>query len=127
MQWEASAQELVDYRAETGEEGLWTNAIFGGMPAYLISVKWGNQLIKTAHTVYTLGLPHPERIIFACMLSFYIMLLCFGVRPYVAIIGALAFGLSSYNIIGLTAGHNAQDFCCFLPSATGHGWHTPLL
>jgi len=108
VQWEASAQELVEYRAETGEEGLWTNSIFGGMPAYLISVKWGNQLIKTVHAVYTLGLPHPVRIVFACMLSFYIMLLCFGVRPYVAIIGAIAFGLSSYNIIGLTAGHNAR-------------------
>ena len=77
VQWEASAQELVEYRAETGEEGLWTNSIFGGMPAYLISVKWGNQLIKTVHAVYTLGLPHPVRIVFACMLSFYIMLLSF--------------------------------------------------
>ncbi len=120
VQWEASAQELVEYRAETGEEGLWTNSIFGGMPAYLISVKWGNQLIKTAHAVYTLGLPHPVRIVFACMLSFYIMLLCFGVRPYVAIIGAIAFGLSSYNIIGLTAGHNARiSAVSFMPLVMG--------
>lgn len=107
-QWEASAQELVEYREATGEEGLWTNSIFGGMPAYLISVKWGNGLIKFAHAVYTFGLPHPTRIIFASMLSFYIMLLCFKVRPYIAIMGAIAFGLSSYNIIGLTAGHNAR-------------------
>lgn len=120
VQWEASAQELVEYRAETGEEGLWTNSIFGGMPAYLISVKWGNQLIKTAHAVYTLGLPHPVRIIFACMLSFYIMLLCFGVRPYAAIIGAIAFGLSSYNFIGLTAGHNARiSAVSFMPLVMG--------
>ncbi len=120
VQWQASAQELVEYRAETGEEGLWTNSIFGGMPAYLISVKWGNQLIKTAHAIYTLGLPHPVRIIFACMLSFYIMLLCFGVRPYVAIIGAIAFGLSSYNMIGMTAGHNARiSAVSFMPLVMG--------
>jgi len=119
-QWEASAQELVEYRAETGEEGLWTNSIFGGMPAYLISVKWGNGLIKFANAVYTLGLPHPTRLVFSAMLSFYIMLLCFKVRPYVAIMGALAFGLSSYNIIGITAGHNARIAAVsFMPLVMG--------
>ncbi len=120
VQWEASAQELIEYREETGKEGLWTNSIFGGMPAYLISVKWGNGLIKTAHAVYTLGLPHPTRIVFAAMLSFYIMLLCFKVRPYVALMGAIAFGLSSYNIIGLTAGHNARiSAVSFMPLVMG--------
>lgn len=120
LQWEASAHELIEYRAETGEEGLWTNSIFGGMPAYLISVKWGNQLIKHAHTIYSLGLPHPVRIIFASMLSFYIMLLCFRVNPYLALIGSVAFGLSSYNIIGLTAGHNARiSAVSFMPLVMG--------
>lgn len=120
VQWEASAQELIEYREATGEEGLWTNSIFGGMPAYLISVKWGNGLIKAAHAIYTLGLPHPTRIVFAAMLSFYIMLLCFKVRPFVALMGAVAFGLSSYNIIGLTAGHNARiSAVSFMPLVVG--------
>lgn len=120
VQWQGSAQELTEYRDQTGEEGLWTNSIFGGMPAYLISVKWGNQLIKSAHAIYTLGLPHPVRIIFAAMLSFYIMLLCFKVRPYLALIGAIAFGLSSYNLIGLTAGHNARiSAVSFMPLVMG--------
>ncbi|WP_422354411.1 YfhO family protein [Roseivirga pacifica] len=119
-QWKASAQELIEYREQTGEEGLWTNSIFGGMPAYLISVKWGNELIKTTHAIFALGLPHPVRIVFVAMLSFYIMLLCFKVRPYVALIGAVAFGLSSYNIIGLTAGHNARiSAVSFMPLVMG--------
>lgn len=120
VQWRASAQELIEYRNETGEEGLWTNSIFGGMPAYLISVKWGNELIKTMHSIYALGLPHPIRIIFVSMLSFYIMLLCFKVRPYLAILGAIAFGFSSYQIIGLTAGHNARiSAVSFMPLVLG--------
>lgn len=120
IQWEASAQELIEHREATGKEGLWTNSIFGGMPAYLISVKWGNQLIKYAHAVYSVGLPHPVRIIFASMLSFYIMLLCFRVKPYLALIGSVAFGLSSYNIIGLTAGHNARiSAVSFMPLVMG--------
>lgn len=120
IQWQASAQELTEYRSATGEEGLWTNSIFGGMPAYLISVKWGNQLIKYTHAVFALGLPHPVRIIFVSMLSFYIMLLCFKVKPYLALIGSVAFGLSSYNIIGLTAGHNARiSAVSFMPLVMG--------
>ncbi len=120
VQWRASAQELIEYRNETGEEGLWTNSIFGGMPAYLISVKWGNELIKTMHSIYALGLPHPVRIIYVSMLSFYIMLLCFKVRPYLAILGAIAFGFSSYQIIGLTAGHNARiSAVSFMPLVLG--------
>ena len=120
VQWEASAQELVEYRNQTGEEGLWTNSIFGGMPAYLINVKWGNQLIKYTHAIYALGLPHPVRIIFISMVSFYIMLLCFKVNPYLALIGSVAFGLSSYNIIGLTAGHNARiSAVSFIPMVMG--------
>lgn len=119
-QWRASATEIIDYRDATGEEGLWTNSIFGGMPAYMISVEWGNQLIKFAHAVYTLGLPHPARILFATMLSFYIMLLCFKVRPYLAILGAIAFGCSSYNLIGFTAGHNARiSAVSFMPLVIG--------
>ncbi|GIR13555.1 MAG: hypothetical protein CM15mP23_21300 [Cryomorphaceae bacterium] len=31
------SQELMEYRAETGKEALWTNRMFGGMPAYQIS------------------------------------------------------------------------------------------
>ncbi len=108
LQWEASATELKEYRDATGEEGLWTNSIFGGMPAYMISVNWGNQLIKFIHKLYTLGLPHPTKVLFASMLSFYIMLLCFKVRPYLAILGAIAFGCSSHNMIGFVAGHNAR-------------------
>lgn len=120
LQWQGSAQELIDYRAETGEEGLWTNSIFGGMPAYLVDVKWGNQLIKGLHAFITFGLPHPVRIIFLCMLSFYIMLLCFKVRPYLAIMGAIAFAFSSYQIIGLDAGHNARiSAISFIPLVLG--------
>ncbi|HPE42874.1 MAG TPA: hypothetical protein PKV88_02240 [Bacteroidales bacterium] len=31
--WKGMSKEIVDFREETGEEPLWTNAMFGGMPA----------------------------------------------------------------------------------------------
>ena len=103
-----ASKEIADYRERTGDEALWTNSMFSGMPAYLISVKWGNEIIGTVQAVFSLGLPHPVRLVFLSFVAFYILLLAFGVRPYLAIAGALAFGLSSYNIVGLTAGHNSR-------------------
>ena len=41
-----SGQEVVDYRLETGEEALWTNRMFSGMPAYLINISWTGDFIK---------------------------------------------------------------------------------
>jgi len=37
-QWKGASKELKDFREETGEEALWTNSMFVGMPAYQISV-----------------------------------------------------------------------------------------
>ena len=107
-QWKASAQEVIDYREKTGEEALWTNSMFGGMPAYLIDVKWNDGIVSGFKSLLSLYLPHPVKNIFLAFISFYILLLAFKVRPYLAIGGALAFGLSTYMIIGLGAGHNSR-------------------
>ena len=107
-QWQGGAQELREYREETGKEGLWTNSMFGGMPGYLIDVRWGNYPIRITHQVLSLGLPHPVNLMFISFVCFYILLLVFKVNPYLSIAGALAFGLSSFMIIGFSAGHNAR-------------------
>ncbi len=108
QQWEGGAKELIEFRKTTGDEALWTNSMFSGMPGYLINVQWGNGILGQLQVAISFGLPHPVRIVYLSFLCFYILLLSFGVRPYLAIAGALAFGLSSYNIIGISAGHNAR-------------------
>ena len=42
------------------------------------------------------------------MLGFYILLLAFGVDCWLALVGAVAFGFSSYFFIILQAGHNSK-------------------
>ncbi|HEU5145499.1 MAG TPA: hypothetical protein VFT90_02245, partial [Chryseosolibacter sp.] len=108
QQFIGSSKDIVDYRERTGEEALWTNAMFSGMPAYLISVQWGNQAIAYLKTIIALFLPHPIANIFIAFVCYYIMLIAFRVRPYLAIAGAVAFGLSTYMIVGLAAGHNGR-------------------
>ncbi|MGK7388826.1 MAG: YfhO family protein [Candidatus Cyclobacteriaceae bacterium M2_1C_046] len=107
-QWRGGAQELITHREKTGEEGLWTNSMFSGMPAYLVNTFWSDKPVKFIKIIAALGLPHPVSNIFLAFISYYILLLSFGVRPYLAIGGAIAFGLSTYNIVGIAAGHNAR-------------------
>src|SRR5688572_15372161 len=54
-----SAKTVADYRAQTGEEALWVNNMFSGMPAYMVSVQWGNKVIGYVKGVLALGIPHP--------------------------------------------------------------------
>lgn len=116
QQFMGSAKPIVDYRAKYGEEPLWTNSMFSGMPAYLVSVDWGNKIIGFTKSILAVFLPHPYANIYLAFLCYYIMLLAFRVRPYLAIAGALAFGLSSYMMIGVMAGHNGRvGAIAFLP------------
>jgi hypothetical protein len=103
-----TVKQLKDFREKTHEEPLWASAVFSGMPAYLINVEWSNGVVSAFKKVLALDLPHPVSNIFLAFICYYIMLLVFGVRPYLAITGAIAFGLSSFMIIGLGAGHNGR-------------------
>jgi len=71
-----SSKEIIDFRARYGEEPLWTNSMFSGMPAYLISTLYSGNIIKQAHVLLTLaGLPISS--IFLSMAGFYLLLLFF--------------------------------------------------
>src|SRR5690349_20819425 len=67
-----SSKALDDFRKQYGEEPLWTNAMFSGMPAYLISVHWGNQAMAYVKTIMALFLPHPIANIFLAFVCYYI-------------------------------------------------------
>ena len=107
-QWKYSANETMEFRKNNNEEALWSNSMFSGMPAYLIDVKWSNYIVSYIHKIYSFFFPHPVSNILISFISFYIMLLCFRIKPEIALFGSIAFTLSSYLIIGVAAGHNAR-------------------
>jgi len=108
MHWQGMSKEIVDYRTDTGKEALWTNSAFSGMPAYQISVKYKNVLIKYIDQVLKLGLPHPVNLVFLYFLGFFILLLILKVNPWIAVLGSVAFAFSSFFFIIFEAGHNSQ-------------------
>ena len=106
--WKGAAQEALSYKAETGNYTSWTNSMFGGMPTYQItgslpSSKFRSIISDTLH----LGLQdnNPIGLVFAYFVGFFLMLLCFGVNPWLSIIGALTIGFSSYFFLIIPAGH----------------------
>ena len=102
------SKEIVDFREKTGEEPLWTNSMFGGMPAYQISVKYSANLIQYVDDIMRLGLPRPADWVFLYMLGFFILMLTLRVNPWIGMAGAIAYGFSSYFFIILQAGHNSK-------------------
>ena len=104
-----TSKEIRDYRDKTGEEALWTNSIFGGMPSYLISTSYKANLIKKVNDFLQVG-KRPASQIFLILLGGYLALIMFGVNPWLSLIGAIAIGFTSYNFIIISAGHNSKVF-----------------
>lgn len=105
--WKGSAKEILDYKEKTGDETLWTNSMFGGMPAYLISANYSGNLLKKVHRALNF-LKTPASFIFLTMIGFYLLLLVLGVNPWLSIVGGIAYGFSTYFFIVIGAGHNAK-------------------
>ena len=101
------AKQLRDYRKETGEETYWTDAAFGGMPTYQLGAKYPHNYIKSLDLTLRF-LPRPADYLFLYFIGMYILFLVLKVDYKLALLGALAFGFSTYLIIILGVGHNAK-------------------
>ncbi|WP_207433914.1 YfhO family protein [Sabulibacter ruber] len=124
VQFQGGAKEIADYREKTGEEALWTNSMFSGMPAYLISVKFSGDLFQYVHSLFTAGLPLVASNIFITLLCAYIMFVVFGLRPMLAAVGAIAYTFVSYNFAILEAGHNTKSLAiAYLPLVLAGMWY----
>ncbi len=102
--------EITKHRAETGEIPLWTNSMFGGMPAYQIQMDSKKNLIRIPYTFLFLkqSLTKPHVVVLVAMLCCYILLITLGVDWRLSIIGAVGFGLSNYQIDLAEAGHSTK-------------------
>lgn len=102
----AIGQEAKVFHETTGETTRWTNSLFSGMPTFQISPSYpSNKLFTWLDTLMGLGLPYPANLLAMMMLGFFILLMALRVRVPIALLGALAYGFSSYFIILIGAGH----------------------
>ncbi|MFT4980978.1 MAG: hypothetical protein ACI9UR_000825 [Bacteroidia bacterium] len=108
VNFQGMSKEIMDFREETGQEPLWTNSMFSGMPAYQISVMYPNNWMKKALTAMNQLIPRPVNYLFFMFAGAYFMFLMMGVGWRYALAGSIAFGLASYTLIIIEAGHNSK-------------------
>lgn len=106
--WEGMANEIVTYnKANPGERTLWTNSMFGGMPATSISVIYEGDFTKGIYDLLFTG-ARPASYLLISLVGGFLLMLAFGCNVYLAFLGAIAISFCSYNMQIIQVGHNSK-------------------
>jgi len=109
------SKELVDHEKNTGEKAMWTNSMFGGMPAYQIKSDASKNIFSYFNRFSRMSLPYKTiAIVFLYMLGFYLLLLSLEMKHWLSVIGAIAFAFGSYNLIIIITGHITKSYAIAL-------------
>ena len=115
--WNGMSREIVSYNQMNPNQDptLWTNSMFSGMPAYIISVKYKGDLTKYLYDLLFWGQRPPSYLIIS-LIGGFLMLLAFGVNPWLSIVGAIGITFCSYNFQIMQVGHNTKMIAiAFMP------------
>lgn len=105
IQSQGAATEVLEYREKTGRFPLWTNSMFGGMPAYLVGTDYPNSWSTKLGRLFVNLFPEPVNYVLLYLVGFYILLTALNFSPWLAALGSIAFAFGSYNLINIEAGH----------------------
>ena len=121
LQAKAMQKEIMDYKAVDGKGPLWTNSMFGGMPAYQIWVQYPLNVTTYIISFFKTIFPNPIDTVLLYLLGAYLLFCVLRVNPWLAAAGAIAFAFSSYNFIIIEAGHSnkALAIAFFAPILAG--------
>lgn len=99
-------KDLKDYHEQTGEYAYWSNRMFGGMPANYTYMPPAPNVFHAFGKVFTLDMNILNTgLLFLYLIGFYIFFAAIGCKPWLSIVGSIAFALCSYNLIIIEAGH----------------------
>ena len=119
-QYRGMSQDIREHYNATGDDAQWTGAMFGGMPAYLISIRYPAQAVKNTVGQAVTLIDTPTGFIFFAMTAMWLMMLMFGMSPWTATVPALAYGLSTYFFLIIGAGHVTKMWALvYAPLMTG--------
>ncbi len=106
--WQGMANEIVTYNEENpGDKTLWTNSMFGGMPATTISVIYDGDYTEPFYKAFFTG-ARPASYFLISLIGGFILMLAFGVNFWLAFFGAIAITFCSYNMQIIQVGHNTK-------------------
>ena len=108
MVYKGAAQEAKAFKEQTGETTLWTNSMFGGMPTYQINSPSKNNVFHTLKIAMYSGFDRPIGYFVFGSITAYLMLLIFGINPWLSIFGALGFSFMTNHMVLYEAGHMSK-------------------
>ena len=106
--------EAMEYLEDTGENALWTQSMFSGMPTIMIWLTYKANMVGEVFTGVVEGFPETANQLFLFLLGSYIMTYVITGNFWLALAGAIAFGMGSFNIISIEAGHYNKVICMAL-------------
>ena len=104
-QFDGMSQDIRDCRSNYDEDPQWTGAMFSGMPAYQINIKYPSQIVKRTVDALQSLFTGPAAMTFFAMLAAFLMAVLMGMSAWVGLIVGLAYGLSTYFFHIIGAGH----------------------
>ncbi|MDR1592014.1 MAG: hypothetical protein LBS16_03920 [Prevotellaceae bacterium] len=101
--------DLREYHKQTGDYAFWSNSMFSGMPANYTYMPPTTNVFRIFGKIFTFCLPTNHiGILFIYLLGFYIFMLSLRCKPWLSIVGAVAYAFASYNLIIIDAGHASK-------------------
>ncbi|MBY0543448.1 MAG: hypothetical protein K2P75_08585, partial [Sphingobacteriaceae bacterium] len=106
LQSKAMQKEIMEYKDKDGKGPLWTNQMFGGMPAYQIWVQYAYNGATYGIALITKALPNPVGTVLLLLVGAYFLFITLKVNPWLAAAGAIAFAFTTYNFVLIATGHS---------------------
>src|SRR5690606_30732401 len=97
MNWEAMFHQSRTYYDSTGINPLWTNSMFGGMPAYTIGYPVNKNYVSEITYTFIEVMAKPAYHFFLAMACFYVLMIVMRINRWLSVIGAFAYAFSTYN------------------------------
>ncbi|GGE59573.1 membrane protein YfhO [Pedobacter psychrotolerans] len=108
IQSQAMQKEIMDFKEKDGKAPLWTNQMFGGMPAYQIWVPYAYNGATYGIALITKALPNPTGTVLLLLFGAYFLFIVLKVNPWLAAAGAIAFTFTTYNFVLIASGHSSK-------------------
>jgi hypothetical protein len=111
-------KESSDFAKSSGEEILWSNSTFSGMPVWRGA---GGNVLNYVNTFLNSIFPNPVLLCLFGFTGFYLLLHVLGLNVWLCFAGAVAYTFSTYNIISIEAGHinKVYDMMLMAPVIAG--------
>ncbi len=111
IKFEGMVKELHNYHETDHTYSEWVGSMFSGMPSYQVGIPGipenpVNNIVKPVKKIDFMG----GSIVLAGLIAFYILMCVMGVNRWLAIAGAIAYALASYNVIIIEAGHISKAY-----------------